>query len=51
MLKEETTTNEILDSLAEGVFTVDNNFKINFFNEAAEKITGLNKINVIENYA
>lgn len=30
----------ILDSIAEGVFTVDKNFKINFFNKAAEKITG-----------
>ncbi len=30
----------ILDSIAEGVFTVDKNFRINFFNKAAEKITG-----------
>ncbi|MEW6196720.1 MAG: sigma 54-interacting transcriptional regulator [Bacteroidota bacterium] len=34
---------EILDSLAEGLFTVDKNFKINFFNEAAERITGFKK--------
>ncbi|MCF8262262.1 MAG: sigma 54-interacting transcriptional regulator [Melioribacteraceae bacterium] len=30
----------ILDSIAEGVFTVDKDFRINFFNKAAEKITG-----------
>lgn len=30
----------ILDSIGEGVFTVDKNFKINFFNKAAERITG-----------
>lgn len=30
----------ILDSIAEGVFTVDKNFRINFFNKSAEKITG-----------
>lgn len=38
---------EILDSLAEGVFTVDKNFKINFFNKAAEKITGYSQEEVI----
>lgn len=32
----------ILDSIAEGVFTVDKNFRITFFNKAAEKITGSN---------
>jgi len=42
--------NEILDSLAEGVFTVDNNFKINFFNESAEKITGLKREEIIGNF-
>lgn len=30
----------ILDSIGEGVFTVDKDFRINFFNKAAEKITG-----------
>lgn len=30
----------ILESIAEGVFTVDKDFKINFFNRAAENITG-----------
>jgi PAS domain S-box-containing protein len=31
----------ILDSVADGVFTVDLNWKITFFNRAAEKITGI----------
>ena len=29
---------EILDSIGEGLLTVDKNFKINFFNRAAEQI-------------
>lgn len=33
-------TGDILDSIAEGLFTVDKNFKINYFNRAAERITG-----------
>ncbi|MBM4172311.1 MAG: PAS domain-containing protein [Ignavibacteria bacterium] len=37
----------ILDSIAEGVFTVDKNFKINFINKAAEKITGHKREEVI----
>ncbi len=36
----------ILDSIAEGVYTVDENFKIIFFNKAAERITGYNKADV-----
>ena len=39
--------NEILDSLAEGLFTVDKDFKINFFNSAAEKISGYKRENVL----
>ena len=38
---------EILNSLAEGVLTVDKNFKISFFNRAAELITGFQKDEVI----
>lgn len=38
---------EILNSLAEGVLTVDKNFKISFFNRAAESITGFDKDEVI----
>ncbi len=33
----------ILESIGEGVFTVDKNFRINFFNKAAEKITGYDR--------
>lgn len=38
---------EILNSLGEGVFTVNKDFKINFFNKAAEKITGYNRNEVL----
>ena len=47
MLDYEINNEDILDSLGEGVFTVDKNFKINFFNKAAERITGHKKENVI----
>jgi len=33
----------ILDSITEGVFTVDKDFKITSFNQAAERITGFSK--------
>ncbi|HOJ43717.1 MAG TPA: PAS domain-containing protein, partial [Syntrophorhabdaceae bacterium] len=33
----------ILDSINEGVFTVDKNWQITFFNKAAERITGITK--------
>ena len=36
-------TEEILDSISDGVFTVDFNWKITSFNKAAEKITGVKK--------
>ena len=36
------TTKAILDSIADGVFTVDKEFNITSFNRAAEKITGMN---------
>jgi PAS domain S-box-containing protein len=41
---------DILDSLEEGVFTVDKNFKINCFNQAAERITGFDRTEVIGSY-
>ena len=41
---------EILDSIGEGLLTVDKNFKINFFNRAAEQITGYNRNEVLEQY-
>ncbi len=34
-------TNTILESIADGVFTVDRSFRITSFNRAAEKITGV----------
>jgi PAS domain S-box-containing protein len=34
-------TEIILNSIAEGVFTVDPEWRITFFNRAAEKITGV----------
>jgi PAS domain S-box-containing protein len=39
--------NLILDSLAEGVFTVDLNWRITSFNRAAEKITGIQRAQAI----
>jgi PAS domain S-box-containing protein len=41
---------EILNSIAEGLITVDQNFKINFFNHAAEAITGYSKKEVLDQY-
>jgi PAS domain S-box-containing protein len=35
--------NTILDSIADGVFTVDENMRITYFNRAAEKITGVSR--------
>jgi len=43
-------TNEILDSIVEGVFTVDKKLKITFFNKAAETITGVSKEEAIGQY-
>ncbi|MBC8185323.1 sigma 54-interacting transcriptional regulator [candidate division KSB1 bacterium] len=37
------STIDILDSIGEGLFTVNKDFKINFFNSAAERITGLKR--------
>ena len=36
-------TRIILDSIADGVFTVDRNWRITSFNRAAEQITGIRK--------
>ena len=40
-------TNDILDSVSEGIFTVDKNFRINFFNNAAERILGYRREEVL----
>lgn len=47
MTNDITTKQEILDSIAEGLFTIDKEFRINFINSAAEKITGFKKDEVI----
>jgi PAS domain S-box-containing protein len=47
MAEYEIKNEDILDSLGEGVFTVDKSFRINFFNKAAERITGHKKDEVL----
>ena len=47
---EEDRTHIILDSIAEGVFTVDADWKITSFNRAAEKITGINRAEALERH-
>jgi len=46
----ENQTKIILDSIADGVFTVDSDWKITSFNRAAEKITGIKKEEAIGRY-
>jgi PAS domain S-box-containing protein len=43
-------TQIILDSIADGVFTVDKNWRVTSFNRAAEKITGITKKEAIGRY-
>jgi PAS domain S-box-containing protein len=40
----------ILDSIAEAVVTVDKDFKVTFINEAAERITGFKKSEILGQY-
>lgn len=47
MPSNDSRTDVILNSIAEGVITVDKEFKITFINEAAEKLTGFQKDQVI----
>jgi len=42
-MQQNVFTENILDSLSEGVVTVDKNFKINSFNRAAEEMTGVSR--------
>ncbi len=46
-LSDKTFFEAILESISEGVFTVDLNWRITFFNRAAEIITGISKQNAI----
>jgi len=46
----ENQTKIILDSIADGVFTVDMNRKITSFNKAAEQITGIRKDQAVGRY-
>ena len=48
--KIQSQTRIILDSIADGVFTVDSEWKITSFNRAAEKITGIKKEEAIGRY-
>lgn len=47
MPNNDSRTDVILNSIAEGVITVDKEFKITFINEAAEKLTGFKREQVI----
>jgi PAS domain S-box-containing protein len=48
--RTENQTRIILDSIADGVFTVDSDLKVTSFNRSAEKITGINKEEAIGRY-
>ena len=50
MSNQKTIRDEILDSIGEGLLTVDKNFKINFFNGAAEEITGFKREEVLDQF-
>lgn len=43
-------TGVILDSISDGVFTVDHEFRITYFNKAAEEITGFSREKAIGKY-
>lgn len=44
---EKANTESILESISDGVFTVDSSWRITSFNKAAEKITGIPRIKAI----
>lgn len=46
-MNNEDIKSNILNSIADGIFTVDKNFRINFFNKSAEKITGFKSQDII----
>ncbi len=43
-------TGVILDSISDGVFTVDHDFRITYFNKAAEEITGFSREEALGKY-
>ena len=45
--REQTASDLILDSIIDGVFTVDKNLTITTFNKAAEDITGMTRASVV----
>jgi|GEM_PF-4088017 len=44
---QETVHNQLLDSVPDGVFTVDSEWRVTFFNRAAEQITGINRADAV----
>lgn len=46
-ISEKDLNQQILDSLTEGVFTIDKDFKIRFINKAAEDLIGMDRSEVI----
>jgi PAS domain S-box-containing protein len=50
MPASKSSRDEILDSIGEGLLTVDKDFKINFFNRVAEKITGFKREEVLNQF-
>lgn len=50
MSDQKSIRDDILDSIGEGLLTVDKNFKVNFFNRAAEQITGYKRDEVLGQY-
>ena len=46
----QSNANEILNCIADGVFTVDRDLKVTFFNQAAEKIVGISKEKAVGRY-
>ncbi|RLB08235.1 MAG: Fis family transcriptional regulator [Deltaproteobacteria bacterium] len=50
MVREKDYFNIILDSIADGVFTVDKQWRITTFNKAAERITGFTREEAIGQY-
>ena len=44
------TLSTILNSIKEGVFTIDEDFRVNYFNKAAEEITGIKRENAFGHF-